>query len=380
MGNAGRRLKDFIFRLCRWLWRRRPRPASELAGSAPRRLLVVQLQYVGDSLMATPLVRALRRGFPSAQIDLVVNRVSRAVYDENLDIHERLVLEQWTRGGFVRWFEVLAALPSLRRGRYDWILCDASETAFSYGLFAWLTGIPVRLGFAHHDRDFLFTHTLPFPTPGSLESMAKINLRYGHALGIPAVVPAPIFAIPPETRRRVADRLENNAGEAPHPLVVIHPGSKFPANNWMPERFTTITQWLCEVYHATVVFVGAPHEVRPFQWLFGRSGSILNWSGRTSLAELAALFERADTVIVLDSGPAHLAAAVRAKTVVLRSARAPRALWMHAQPNIIDLWRSVPCAPCEALRCQNRNHPQWCMELITVSDVQQAIRRFVPAP
>ncbi len=301
------------------------------------------------------------------------------MYERNPDINECLSLRGWAHSGIIRWLGVLSSLPALRRRSYDWILCSATDTAFSFGVVAWLTGIPIRLGFEHSHRGFLFTHSLPFPAPNALESLAKINLRYCHALGIPEADPAPVFPVFPEDRHRVKERLLRKAGTSHRPLVAIHPGSKFPANHWMPERFISIARWLIEVHHSTVVFVGAQEELSPYQGLFGEYPSALDWGGRTSLGQLAALLEMADVALLLDSGPAHLAAAVKSNAVILRSARASRVLWGHDRPNCIDLWRPVPCTLCDSVRCPNKSHPRWCMDLITIEDVKQAVRQFLPA-
>ncbi len=369
-------MKDLFF----LIWHRwkpfQPLPVSLLAGQSPRRLLVAQLQNLGDSLVTTPLVRALRRGFPSARIDVLVNKNSQAVYERNPDVNECLLLSSWQRG-LVRWADFFRLLPELRRRKYDWILFDGSAVAFSYGLLAWTAGIPVRLGFDWRHRGILFTHTLPLPGPESTDSMVTINLGLCQALGIPAVEPSPIFPVITEERNRVMTRLQKEAGPQRRPMVVIHPGSNWPSNFWMPERFVEISQWLIHAYRAVVVFVGSPGELLPYQKLFAAHRSVLNWEGRTTLGELAALFEMADAVVTLGSGPSHLAAAVGATTLVLRSAEQPRDRWDYHQPHYESLYKHVPCSPCESVRCRNFFRPMWCMKLITVEDVKAALTRVL---
>jgi ADP-heptose:LPS heptosyltransferase len=146
----------------------------------------------------------------------------------------------------------------------------------------------------------------------------------------------------------------------------------------MPERFIEVSRWLIDTHHAVVVFVGAPHELSPFQGLFKEKRSALNWGGRTSVGEMAALFEMADAVVTLGSGPSHLAAAVKAPTLVIRSAQQPFGRWAHRQPHYEDLRKHVPCSPCDSPRCRNLLKPMLCMKLITVEEVKGVLQRMLP--
>src|SRR5213594_1209171 len=170
---------------------------------APERILVIKLRYVGDVLLATPVLSRLRESFPKAHLAMLVNPGTDDVVRDHPALDEVLVLE---RGNLARQWRFVR---DLRRQRFDLVidLTDADRSA----LLSWLSRAPVRLGYNSEGRwrGILYTkvvaadrfamHTVPY------------HLKAMEALGLASSPPAPTLAVAPDARRE-ADRLLREAG------------------------------------------------------------------------------------------------------------------------------------------------------------------------
>jgi ADP-heptose:LPS heptosyltransferase len=170
--------------------------------------------------------------------------------------------------------------------------------------------------------------------------------------------------IPPEVR-----------GE---PYLVVHPGVSVPARAWMPERYAALVDALREEGRRVVVTggqgergltarVAAPDgEPRP---------DVVDLGGKTDLAGLAEVIAGADAIVVGNTGPAHLAAAVGTPVVSLFAPTVPEVRWRPWRVPQAILYRDVPCAGCRARVCPLEDHP--CMSGVPVEEVVGALRRLV---
>ena len=158
------------------------------------------------------------------------------------------------------------------------------------------------------------------------------------------------------------------------PYVVVHPGASVPARAWSPDRHAELVEALV-VAGRRVVVTGGPGERALSARVAGAAA--VDLGGRTSLGELAAVLAGADCVVVANTGPAHLAAAVGTPVVSLFAPTVPAVRWRPWRVPHELLFLDVPCAGCRARDCPVEGHP--CLEGVSVDDVLAAVQRLAPA-
>ncbi|HEV2819663.1 MAG TPA: glycosyltransferase family 9 protein [Solirubrobacteraceae bacterium] len=182
------------------------------------------------------------------------------------------------------------------------------------------------------------------------------------------------FALPPgdDGALRV-----QHTGQAPTaldvPYVVVHPGASVPARAWAPERNAALVEALAATGRRVVV-TGAPAERALTAHVAGHAG--LDLGGATDLAGLAEVLAGADAVVVGNTGPAHLAAAVGTPVVSLFAPTVPAVRWRPWGVAHELLYVEVPCAGCRARECPVPGHP--CLGGVEVEEVVAAVGRLAP--
>jgi ADP-heptose:LPS heptosyltransferase len=156
--------------------------------------------------------------------------------------------------------------------------------------------------------------------------------------------------------------------------VVVHPGASAPARAWEPERCADLVQRLAEEGRRVVV-TGGPAERELTARVAGPPRpEVLDLGGETTLAELAELLAAADAVVVGNTGPAHLAAAVGTPVVSLFAPTVPAVRWRPWRVPHELLYVDVPCAGCRARGCPVPGHP--CLSRVAPADVARAVERL----
>jgi ADP-heptose:LPS heptosyltransferase len=167
----------------------------------------------------------------------------------------------------------------------------------------------------------------------------------------------------------------NRRGDAPlEPgYVVVHPGASVPARAWAPERNAAVVAALAAAGRRVVV-TGAPGERELTALVAGTDG--LDLGGQTDFAGLADVIAEADCIVVGNTGPAHLAAAVGTPVVSLFAPTVPAVRWRPWRVAHELLFVDVPCAGCRARECPVPGHP--CLGGVSVDEVVAAVGRLAP--
>ncbi|PSL53822.1 ADP-heptose:LPS heptosyltransferase [Saccharothrix carnea] len=156
------------------------------------------------------------------------------------------------------------------------------------------------------------------------------------------------------------------------PYVVVHPGASVPARAWSPDRCAEAVTALAEARHRVLV-TGGPNETDLTRHVAGADG--VDLGGRTTFAELAGLLARADAVVVGNTGPAHLAAAVGTPVVSLFSPVVPARRWAPYGPHVLLGDQDAPCRGSRARECPVPGHP--CLDRVTADQVVTAVADLV---
>jgi heptosyltransferase-2 len=326
---------------------------------APRRILVRAPNWVGDVVMATPALRALRRAHPKAELTLE-GRPFLAGLARGLPGVDSFLRD---RGS------VLSRARELRRRGFDWAVLLPDSTRAALG--PCLARIPVRAGYAREPlRRALLTHALPPPTDGAGRrvpiSMIERYLRITRALGCPDAGAALELAVDPEARERIAKRLaEAGLGPGERTLVVT-PGASFGASKlWPPGSFAAAADAIARRHDLRVVLAPGPGEEAIARQIAHamRERAVVLAEPPTSLAELVALVAGAALHLGNDTGPRHIAVANGVPTVVVMGPTDPRHT-AHLLERQRVLREDVACSPCHLKvcpidhRCMTRLRPE----------------------
>lgn len=313
----------------------RREPDSPMALPDRPKILLLQLQQVGDSMAVSPLLRALHQRYPDMMLDVLASPAAKAVHRKSPHVH--------------------AMLTAARGVRYDCVLACVNQVSFRYAMIAALTGARRRLGFDADGAGFLFTRRMSIP-PGM--NVLKANMLLAAALDADATNPVEEFWFDDADREAAAHLVPEQ------PYVVIHPGSNWQSKTWYADRWAAVADALAPL---VPVFVGTAAEA-PLVAQIGRGISLV---GKTDLCQLGAVMERAELCITTDSGPRHIAGALGRPLVTVMSSLDEPYRWTFDRPNEIVLRTDPPCAACLLSYCSHRT----CMDRLTVDAVLSACAR-----
>jgi lipopolysaccharide heptosyltransferase II len=334
--------------------RLRVRPRAPLRAGDPRirRILVVRVDLIGDVVLSLPAVRALRRAYPDAEIDMLVLPSSAGVLAGQPDVTRVLTYDPniWRRPLSLlsprRWAAARALVASLRSGRYD---LSVSVNGDWGSVLAWVSGARRRVGYAGEPYPGLMTDAVP----GGRYGVRKHEVEYVRALaraagGLVRDDDLPVLHVTPEAASAVALTLERRGIACGcHPLVVLHPGARNGlAKRWPSRHWAALADRLVRQVGAQVVLVGAAADAEISAPIMRQAHQrVHDFTGLTTLAELVALLARADVLVSGDSGPLHIACALGTPVVGLYGPTDP-AISGPLAPDAIVLRREIWCGPC----------------------------------
>lgn len=350
-----------------------------------RRILVRSTNWIGDVVMISPALRALRRGFPEARLD-VLTRASVADAYQGHPLVDDVVVEE-RRSGSRRHdgpLGVLRLAAELRRRRYD--LAVLLPKSLAAALAPALARIPCRVGFPTDGRRLLLTHPVPLPTEA--ESLHHVEFFLGPAvyLGCPDDDRALVFPVGEEDRRNAREFLHRHGVSigGTQPLVAIHPGASRRERAWPAQRFAELARRLAD-NGARLMVLGAPGDRAAASPVLQASGdAVMDAVGIGGIGTMAALVEQCDLFVGNDSGPMHVAAAVGTATLAVFGPGAPgkTAPYVPAARRR-EVSRAFPCSPCRQeffSECDAApSGIPWCLETVTVQEVLDAAQELLAA-
>jgi len=332
------------------------------------RVLVLRLRSLGDTLLITPALRALKAWRPDLEVSTLVEKRFADVFAGNPDVVETLCFESRA--------QVPSAVAALRRRKFA-LAVDVHGGATS-ALLTLASGARHRAGRTHYRFRFAYNVLCPEPPEvlgrtamHSVEDRMTTFLWLGVPLGeIPALQIFP----QPAARAAVRERLAVHGVPAGMRYAVIQATARFFTKEWPLARFAKLADWLHHEHELVPVFnCGPGEEERLAPALRGRSGVCL----ATSVGELAALIEGAALFVGNDSGPTHLAAALRRPLVVLFGSSSA-GIWGPWKAAAEVVQNDFPCIPCPGDRCYAFDEPQ-CILSITLEQVQRAVEQALRA-
>lgn len=339
-----------------------------------RRILGVRLDSIGDVLMTTPALRALRGGAPHREITLLTSEAgaSLAALVPEVDCIIPYAAP-WLKGAAPcpDGKSDLAMVDQLRARQFDAavIFTVYSQSPLPSALLVYLADIPLRLAHCRENPYQLLTDWIPESEPEKLiRHEVKRQLDLVAAAGFETRNRRLSLRVPAAARKRLTALLAAE-GLAGQPWVLIHPGATALSRRYPGEHYARVAQRFMFDYGLPVVFAGGETERELVDEI--RTIALVptySFAGKLSLAETAALIAQAPILIANNSGPAHIAAAVGTPVVDLYALTNPQHTpW--AVPNRV-LNHDVPCKFCYKSICPQGHHN--CLRLVEPETVVAA--------
>jgi heptosyltransferase-2 len=338
--------------------------------SARTRILVVQTGFLGDVILTTPLLAALRRHDPEAEITMLVTPSAVPLVRAHPALDHVIVDDK--RGADRGLRGLVGLVGRLRAGGYT--VAVAAHKSIRTGMALRAAGIPRRVGFTTAPAARFYTDRVERPLDRhDRDRLLGLLAPLGIAAGADAAPPA--LGIDADAAARAADLLAPLA--AGRPLAAVCPGSAWRTKRWPMAAFAGLVRRLeADGYRCLVL--GAPDEAALTAAVVRAAAAGVDLGGRTDLPLLAAIMERAAVAVTNDSAPMHVATAMGTPQVAVFCATVPAQGYGPLGPRAVVVERDLACRPCGrhgGERCPRGTDD--CMELVTVDEVHAAVARVV---
>lgn len=337
-----------------------------------KRILIFNVNWLGDVLFSTATIRAIRRNFPDSYLACIIPSRCYPILKDNPHLDEIIIFDEKDRHKGLR--SHLDFVTQLKEKKFDAVFL--LHRSLSRTLICRLAGIPQRIGYYTKKRGFLLTTKIPMPRK---DSMHRIDyyLNVVEKAGVRVEDRYAEFFFNPDDSRVIEDFLGKNEIKKEDFLVTINPGGNWNPKRWPKEYWARLADLLIRELAARVIITGGPQDIKLATDIKNqmREKPVIG-CGAFNIKQLGALVRRADLFITADTGPLHIANAVGAKNIIaLFGPTAVDITGPYPLKNVIIVQKDVGCRiPCYEVNCKDSR----CMKAITPEDVLEKAKRSKP--
>lgn len=339
------------------------------------KLLIIQTAFLGDAVLTTPLVSALRERYPHSRIEVLCTPEIAEVFRRHPAVDELILFDK--RGQDRSWWRRWRLVRCLAERRFG--VAILPHRSFTSALLARGAGIPRRIGFSLSQGRWLLTDVVPFRW--GVHDVER-NLTLLEPLGARKSAGELWIQAEPAAEESIAHRLQEEGVGPADRLLGVNAGSIWGTKRWLPERFAEVADRAMNELGAKVVFTGGPKDRPVMNRVLERMARRpLDWVGKTDLRELIALIARCRVFLTNDSGPLHIAVAGRVPTVSLFGPTTRELGFFPYGPGHAVIEKPLPCRPCGLHGAKDcpLGHFE-CMRQITVEEVFEAVKASMDRP
>lgn len=335
--------------------------------SCPENVLLIQLGDIGDVVLTTPTIRAVKETYPNARVSILVFKPYGSLLVADPNLYEVVEFVKF-RGSFYRRLrESVAFARRLRQKHYDLVI--DLRTSDRGAILSFLTGAEARIAYRGGKnpfwREILFTNilrdmkvALPPVHPGADQS-----LRVVREIGIDTADSTPKLYLSPNDQLRANALLAEASVSPGTKFVTINPFSRWKYKEWDNTKWGKVIDRLWEAHRIPSVLIGAQDEAAACQQIVaGREGHAINLAGKTTLGELAAVISLSSLHLGVDSAAPHIAAALETPTVTIHGPSDWRA-WRNVDDIHKIVTPKMECVPCNMTGCDGSGKSRCLDEL-----------------
>ena len=326
-----------------------------------KRILIVNVNWIGDVLFSTPFIKAVREANPDGYIACLLHPRCKEMLEANPRLDEIIIYDE--EGEHKSLFGKIKLIARLRGKKFD--TAFILHKSFTKALIATLAGIKERVGYPTKHRSALLTKAIEEPA-GEIHKV-EYFLNIARAAGIETHETSYEFFIKDPDRAFAKDFFAKHGVTGEDIVVAICPGGNWGPKRWPKESFASLADSLIQKFNARIIVTGAQKDAilaEEIEKLMKKKP--INISGATTLKELGAIFERADLVVANDTGSMHLAVAMKTPVIALFGPTSPGLTGPYGRGNYKVISRNAECAiPCYDYTCKDNS----CMKKISVGEV-----------
>ncbi len=334
-----------------------------------KKILIINVNWLGDVIFSTPFIRAARDAYPESHIACVVAPRAREILETNSRVNELIIFDEDGRekgaAGKIRF------IMKLRKERFDMVFI--LHRSFTLALIAFLAGIKERIGYDTKGRGFLLTVKLKQPDPARGRETHKVEyfLKLAEAAGADISKKNYEFFVTDTDIKKAEALLCSSGIGADESFAALNPGGNWGPKRWPAEYFSLLGDRLAEKYGVRILISGGKKDEKIAEEISKKMRhKAPSLCGKTTIRELAAIFKKAALVISGDSGPMHISVSVGAGTIAIFGPTDPAITGPYGGNNYTVIRKDIGCSvPCYDVGCRDNR----CMKAVTVDDVMEVV-------
>ncbi|MDD5730593.1 MAG: lipopolysaccharide heptosyltransferase II, partial [Candidatus Omnitrophica bacterium] len=335
-----------------------------------KRVLVARTDRIGDVLLSTPVIKALRDSLPNAYIAMMVGPYAKEIVEGNPYLDEVIIYDK--DSSHKSWASSLKFALNLRKKKFD--LAVVLHPVNRVHLVCFLAGIPRRIGY-DRKMGFLLTDRIKHTKQLGQKHESEYNLELLKYLGVEALDKTMYMPIKAASEKWLEELFGAEKISPQDKIMAIHPGASCISKIWPAERFAQVADRAIEKYGFKVLIVAGPKDRKTAETVAGlMRHDALNLAGKTSVSQLASVLKRCSLFISNDSGPVHIASSVGTPVISIfgRSQKglSPKRWGPQGKMDRILHKPEAGCLECLAHNCVKQFA---CLRAISVEDVLRAM-------
>jgi heptosyltransferase-2 len=338
-----------------------------------KKILIARLDRIGDVVLSTPVIKALRDAYPDSHIAMMVRPYAREIVEGNPYLNEVIIYDKdREHKGITGNYKFIQELKSKK---FDTAII-LHPTNRTHMLLA-LAGIPNRIGY-DKKAGFLLTKRIPHTKQFGMKHEIDYSLDILRYIGIEPSARELYMPINSISERKIEVMLKENGIKDSDTIIAVNPSASCISKRWNVEKFARVANGLAEKYGARIVVISAEADKSIGDKLAALvTAGCINLSGETGIGDLASLLKRARLFISNDSGPVHIGCAVGVSVIAIFG-RSDRGLsperWGPSGKDDLVLHKSAGCEICYAHNCKEAFK---CLDSITPEEVLGAAEKIL---
>jgi len=332
-------------------------------------ILLIQLGDIGDVVLTTPTIKALKENNPSGEIFVLLRENAGGLIEDCPWVDGVILVSKDKRKVREEIVYQKDFLLELRKKRFD--LAIDLRTGTRGAIHSLLSGARLRIGRYADDgrlwRNRLFTHLIrpenelnQYSAQHSLNILAPLELRIKNT--------SPELIVAKEKEISAENILRKEKVPPDKPIIALHPFSRWRYKEWPIRNYIELINHIGSRYRVSIVMTGSIEEMGRVDEIFKKSKiDVYNLAGKTSIGELAGVLKKCNLLIGIDSAPMHIAAAVGTPTITIFGPSSP-ITWAPRSKQHYLVYKDLPCVPCRQKGCNNSEVSR-CLDELSVEEV-----------
>jgi lipopolysaccharide heptosyltransferase II len=329
---------------------------SPLKKDEIKRILLLRHDRVGDMVLSTPVFRALKTEYPDAKITVLASENNHDILQNNPNVDEVLIYKG-----------MRSFMSEVHKKNFDMAIDLFLTHDLKQPFMTYISGAKYRLGFEDSGREIFFNMRSPstLPQKRMVEHLSDLAV----AAGAETVDSEPEIFLS-EEEKKWALSLLSDMGLEESLIIAVHPGAFYPSQRWPAERFGESARQIIEHCRTAIFIFGGKNERHLLEKIRNIAGDRSHIFCGLPLRQFMALLNCCSLLICNNSGPLHIASALRIPTVSMTGPTVVP-LWLPPSENHIAVNKELQCSPCNRADCRDHS----CMEQISVKEVMSEVSR-----